>query len=71
MVVKETQSEDYLLLYRRAFAEHRSRALWNVRSFENPSPEDALAVARQLRIEGNMEARVLAEVIERVCSAAH
>jgi hypothetical protein len=71
MLAEKTQTADYVTLYRQAFAEHRSRALWNVRSFENPSPEDALAVARQLRIEGNMQARFLAEEIERVCSAAH
>jgi hypothetical protein len=71
MLPNDTKSADYLSLYRKAFSEYRSRALWNVRAFESPSPEDALAVARQLRIEGNLEARFLAEEIERACSAAH
>jgi hypothetical protein len=71
MLPNESQSGDYLSLYRKAFAMHESRALWNIRAFESPSPEDALVVARQLRIEGNLEARFLAEEIERACSAAH
>jgi hypothetical protein len=35
-----------------------------------PQPEDALVVARALRIEGNLAARRLAEQIEQVCRAA-
>ena len=69
MLAAKTPSADYVTLYRKAFAEYQSRALWNVRAFESPSPEDALAVARRLRIEGNLEARSLAEEIERACSA--
>jgi len=56
-------------LYRRAFAEFRSRALWNVRQFDEPDVEQALSVARHLRIEGNMEARRLAELIENAARA--
>jgi hypothetical protein len=41
-----------------------------MRSFEAPTPEDALVVARALRIEGNLQARRLAEQIEQVCRAA-
>ena len=37
---------------------------------EVPTPEDALVVARALRIEGNRDARVLAEQIEQACRAA-
>jgi hypothetical protein len=54
-------------LYRRAFAEYGARALWNKREAD---PEDALVVARTLRVEGNREARRLAEQIERACRAA-
>ena len=35
-----------------------------------PTPEDALVVARALRIEGDREARRLAEQIEQACRAA-
>jgi hypothetical protein len=58
-------------LYRRAFQEFGARALWNKRVLESPTPEDALVIARALRIEGNREARVLAEQIEQACRAAH
>jgi hypothetical protein len=57
-------------LYRRAFAEYGTRALWNKRSLERPTPEDALVIARALRIEGDREARQLAEQIEKACLAA-
>jgi hypothetical protein len=59
-----------LSLYRRAFAEYGTRALWNKRLLDTPTPEDALVVARALRIEGDREARRLAEQIERACHAA-
>jgi hypothetical protein len=61
---------DLATLYRRAFAEFGTLALWNLRSFEAPTPEDALVVARALRIEGNLAARRLAEQIEQACHAA-
>jgi hypothetical protein len=61
---------DFVALYRRAFAEYGALALWSIRSFETPTPEDALVVARALRIEGNLEARRLAEQIEQACRAA-
>jgi len=62
--------EDFVTLYRRAFAEYGTRALWNKRPLETPAPEDALVVARALRIEGDREARRLAERIEQACRAA-
>jgi hypothetical protein len=61
---------DFVNLYRRAFAEFGTRALWNKRQIEMPSKEDALVVARALRIEGNRAARELAEQIEQACHAA-
>ena len=61
---------ELVTLYRRAFAEYKAQALWNLRVFDTPTPEDALVVARALRIEGDMRARSLAEQIERVCRAA-
>jgi len=64
MSTEPTHKEDFVSLYRRAFAEDSTRALWNKRVLDVPTPEDALVVARALRIEGNREARRLAEQIE-------
>ncbi len=36
---------------------------------ENPSCEDALAITRSLRVEGDLNARLLAEQIEKACRA--
>ena len=65
-----TAPGDYVSLYRRAFERYGVRALWNKRLLDEPSPEDALVVARALRIEGDREARQLAEQIEQACRAA-
>ena len=66
----DARPDDYVSLYRRAFSEFGTRALWSSRQLEEPTPEDALAIARVLRIEGNREARALAEQIEQVCRAS-
>ncbi|HXJ93425.1 MAG TPA: hypothetical protein VMT20_11155 [Terriglobia bacterium] len=58
-------------LYRRAFAEYGTQALWNMRPIEDPTPGDALAITKALRTHGGMEGRRLAEQIERVCGAPH
>lgn len=58
-------------LYRRAFDEFGIMALWNLRAVPEPSIEDALAITRQLRIEGNLAARQLAEDIESLARADH
>jgi hypothetical protein len=65
-----TTPDDLASLYRRAFAEYGTRALCNKRLLETPTPEDALVVARALRIEGDRAARQLAEQIETACRAA-
>src|SRR5688572_8307247 len=65
---KEAPSE-VVDLYRRAFAEFRSRALWNIREFEDPTVAQVLAITRQLRTEGDMKARRLAEQIEEAARA--
>jgi hypothetical protein len=62
--------DDFASLYRRAFREHGCRALWNVRQVENPTLDDALAITQSLRIEGNLDARRLAEQIEKACRAS-
>ena len=61
---------DFVALYRLAFEQYRVRALWNKRRLDNPTPEDALVVARALRREGDIAARRLAEQIEQACRAA-
>ncbi len=68
-MTRETAQADYEVLYHLAFAEFEARALWNVRELEHPTPEDAMAITRSLRIEGNLKARSLAGQIERACRA--
>lgn len=69
MTESERQSE-LVRLYRLAFAEHGPSALWSCREIAEPTAADALVIARRLRIEGNMDARRLAEQIEQMCRAA-
>ena len=70
MSERAVEVEDYVALYREAFERFGAMALWNVRQFREPSREDALAITRSLRIEGNLDARRLAERIERACRAS-
>jgi hypothetical protein len=63
--------DNFANLYRRAFAQYRTQALWNMRPIEDPTPADALAITKALRTHGGMEGRRLAEQIERVCRAPH
>jgi hypothetical protein len=70
-MTEKTQAENLAALYRRAFAEFGTHALWNKRLMDAPTPDDALVVARALRIEGNREARQLAEQIEQACRGDH
>ena len=65
-----TAPGDYVILYRLAFARYGVRALWNKRRLDEPTPADALVVARALRIEGDRDARHLAEQIEQACRAS-
>jgi hypothetical protein len=37
---------------------------------EHPSPEEALTITRNLRVEGDLSARRLAEQIELACRAS-
>jgi hypothetical protein len=62
--------QDFLSLYRRAFEEYGTHALWNSRALDRPTREDALAVARALRVHGNLAARRLAAQLEFACRAA-
>jgi hypothetical protein len=70
MNTEPKQTEDFVVFYRRAFKIYGCRALWNVRELETPSLEDALAITRSLRVEGDLNARRLAEQIEKACHAA-
>jgi hypothetical protein len=70
MRTETNQAPGFVALYRRAFAEFGARALWSSREVRDPTPEDALAITRSLRVEGNLEARRLAEAIERACRDA-
>jgi hypothetical protein len=62
--------EEVAQLYRRAFAEFGTRALWNWRQMEQPTITQALAIAHSLKVEGNVKARALAIAIEQACRAA-
>jgi len=70
MTSEQAPPEDFASLYRRAFARYGTWALWNKRALDAPTPDDALVVARALRIEGDLKARQLAEEIEQACRAA-
>jgi len=70
MTTEPAMSLEILGLYRRAFIEYGTHALWNKRFLDAPTRGDALVVARALRIEGDREARRLAEQIEQACRAA-
>ena len=61
----KTVQSDYVSLYRQAFVKYRAHALWHMRAFDKPNPEDALAVARALRVEAPITVRRLAEQIEQ------
>jgi hypothetical protein len=62
--------EAVVRLYRQAFAEFGTRALWNWRAMEHPTITQALAIADSLRVEGDIKARALAIAIEQACRAA-
>jgi hypothetical protein len=68
-VQKAPTKKEILSLYRRAFALFRTRALWNIREVEEPTVEQVLAITRQVRTEGDMNARRLAERIEGAARA--
>ena len=70
-VTQQERQAEIERLYRQAFDEFGAIALWNVRRLEHPTPREALAITRQLRVEGNMAARRLAERIEKLCRADH
>ncbi|MBF0528617.1 MAG: hypothetical protein HQK55_04970 [Deltaproteobacteria bacterium] len=70
MNTENEQTEDFVSLYRRAFKDYGASALWSSRPAPDPTREDALAITRSLRVEGDLRARKLAEQIEKACHAA-
>jgi hypothetical protein len=70
MITEPAHPEDFVGLYHRAFKEYGASALWSSRPVPNPTCEDALAITRSLRVEGDLNARRLAEQIEKACRAA-
>jgi hypothetical protein len=69
--VSRVPTREAVGLYRRAFKHYGSRALWNIRQLEDPTVAEILAITRQLRTEGDMSARRLAEEIEEAAGAHH
>jgi len=57
-------------LYRQAFDEFGTQALWGRKASARPTIGQALVVADTLRREGNMASRPLAARIEQACRAA-
>jgi hypothetical protein len=70
MTTEPAQPQNFASLYRRAFEQFGASALWSSRAVPDPTPADALAITRSLRVEGNLQARRLAEQIEQACRAA-
>jgi hypothetical protein len=68
---QSSRPDDLGDLYRRAFSDYGTRALWSMRTIENPTPEDALAITKARRTHGGMDGRRLAEQIEGLCRASH
>jgi hypothetical protein len=67
MSTEPLRPEDFATLYRQAFEDFGASALWSSRPVRDPTPEDAMAITRTLRFEGDLRARQLAEQIEHAC----
>ena len=65
----DTRTDDMHALYRQAFHEFGSIALWNMYPVAEPTPAHALAITAALRTHGRMRGRRLAERIEALCHA--
>ncbi len=70
MANEKTQPQEIATLYRRAFDEFGASALWSSKPVAEPTPDDAMAITRSLRVEGDLNARRLAEQIEQACRRA-
>jgi hypothetical protein len=58
------------VLYRQAFREFGTQALWSRRPSDAPTIAQAPVIAESLRREGNLNSRALAVAIEQACRAA-
>ena len=67
---QEERAREIERLYRQAFAEYGTIALWSMRPVEHPTAGDARVIANALRIEGDLHARKLAFRIESLFSTA-
>ena len=65
-----TAPDEVVRLYRQAFVDYGAAALWSSRPVSEPSIGSALAITESLRVEGDRNARRLAERIEGLCRAA-
>jgi len=63
-------TDEIARLYHRAFREFGALALWSSQLAQHPTAADALAITQSLRVEGDINARRLAERIEELCRAA-
>jgi hypothetical protein len=70
IIMTDDRTKEIQELYRRAFREFGTVALWNMRPVQAPTPADALAITTALRTHGRMDGRRLAERIEEICRAA-
>jgi hypothetical protein len=70
MTTEPPGPQNFASLYRRAFEQFGTSALWSSKAVPDSTPADALAITRSLRVEGNLQARHLAEQIEQACRAA-
>jgi hypothetical protein len=62
---------DFAKLYQQAFEQFGASALWSSKPVPDPTAADALAITHSLRVEGDLQARQLAEQIEQACLAAN
>ncbi len=62
--------EDVARLYRQAFRDFGTQALWSRSASPAPTIAQALVIAESLRREGDLRCRALAIEIERACRAA-
>jgi hypothetical protein len=67
----DDRTTEIATLYRQAFRDFGSVALWNMRPVNEPTRADALAITAALRTHGRMDGRRLAERIEEICRADH
>jgi hypothetical protein len=67
---EDDRTREIEALYRRAFREFGTIALWSMRPVAAPTTADVLAITQALRTHGTMAGRRLAERIEELCHAA-